>query len=76
MGTIIRSPCKKAADYPKNSLSLIKEMWYQILQWTGQTKSTSTNFPYRILIPSDDDILGYVADGVTDLGIVGENKWS
>lgn len=33
----------------------------------------STDFPVDLMLVRDDDIPGYVADGVCDLGIVGEN---
>lgn len=33
----------------------------------------STDFPIDLMLVRDDDIPGYVADGVCDLGIVGEN---
>lgn len=38
-------------------------------------KSEATNFPLEFLFLRDDDIPGYVEDGVADLGIVGENVW-
>ncbi|HCX74460.1 MAG TPA: ATP phosphoribosyltransferase, partial [Algoriphagus sp.] len=41
---------------------------------TENVKSTSTNFPIEFLFLRDDDIPGYVSDGVADLGIVGENE--
>ncbi len=38
-------------------------------------RSEATNFPIEFLFLRDDDIPGYVEDGVADLGIVGENVW-
>ncbi|MGD9628972.1 MAG: ATP phosphoribosyltransferase [Pyrinomonadaceae bacterium] len=39
----------------------------------GKLKSLAFNFPLEILFLRDDDIPQYVADGVADCGIVGEN---
>lgn len=40
----------------------------------GKTlRAKAGNFPIEFLFLRDDDIPGYVADGVADLGIVGEN---
>ena len=40
---------------------------------TGKLKTSSSNFPAEFLFLRDDDIAGYVEDGVADIGIVGEN---
>jgi ATP phosphoribosyltransferase len=53
---------------------LIKECGIKFYNGTGKLKSTSTNFPIEFLFLRDDDIPGYVSDGVADLGIVGENE--
>lgn len=37
--------------------------------------SRAYNFPLELLFLRDDDIPKYVADGVADIGIVGENVW-
>jgi len=55
-------------------LSLIKECGIKFYNGTGKLKSTSTNFPLEFLFLRDDDIPGYVADGVADIGIVGHNE--
>lgn len=39
----------------------------------GKLRSLAYNFPLEILFLRDDDIPQYVADGVADCGIVGEN---
>jgi ATP phosphoribosyltransferase len=39
----------------------------------GKLKSEAENFPAEIYFLRDDDIPEYVADGVADVGIVGEN---
>ncbi|MDQ3372804.1 MAG: ATP phosphoribosyltransferase, partial [Acidobacteriota bacterium] len=40
---------------------------------TGKLKSAAQNFPLEIFFLRDDDIPQYIADGVADIGIVGEN---
>ena len=55
-------------------MSLIKECGIKFYNGTGKLKSTSTNFPLEFLFLRDDDIPGYVADGVADIGIVGHNE--
>ena len=39
----------------------------------GKLKSAAADFPLEIYFLRDDDIPEYVADGVADVGIVGEN---
>lgn len=41
---------------------------------TNKLKSVASNFPIEILYLRDDDIPRYVAAGIADLGIVGENE--
>ncbi len=74
MENIIRIAVQKSGRLSDESLSLIKECGIKFYNGTGKLKSTSTNFPIEFLFLRDDDIPGYVADGVADLGIVGENE--
>ncbi len=74
MEQIIRIAVQKSGRLSDDSLSLIKECGIKFYNGTGKLKSTSTNFPVEFLFLRDDDIPGYVADGVADLGIVGENE--
>jgi ATP phosphoribosyltransferase len=74
MNSIIRIAVQKSGRLSDDSLSLIKECGIKFYNGTGKLKSTSTNFPIEFLFLRDDDIPGYVADGVADLGIVGENE--
>ncbi|WP_194774471.1 ATP phosphoribosyltransferase [Pararhodonellum marinum] len=74
MKNIIRIAVQKSGRLSEDSLSLIKECGIKFYNGTGKLKSTSTNFPIEFLFLRDDDIPGYVADGVADLGIVGENE--
>jgi ATP phosphoribosyltransferase len=74
MENIIRIAVQKSGRLSEDSLSLIKECGIKFYNGSGKLKSTSTNFPIEFLFLRDDDIPGYVADGVADLGIVGENE--
>lgn len=74
MENIIRIAVQKSGRLSEDSLSLIKECGIKFYNGTGKLKSTATNFPMEFLFLRDDDIPGYVADGVADLGIVGENE--
>jgi len=74
MEQIIRIAVQKSGRLSDDSLALIKECGIKFYNGTGKLKSTSTNFPIEFLFLRDDDIPGYVADGVADLGIVGENE--
>lgn len=74
MENIIRIAVQKSGRLSDDSLGLIKECGIKFYNGTGKLKSTATNFPMEFLFLRDDDIPGYVADGVADLGIVGENE--
>lgn len=74
MEQIIRIAVQKSGRLSEDSLSLIKECGIKFYNGAGKLKSTSTNFPIEFLFLRDDDIPGYVSDGVADLGIVGENE--
>ncbi|WP_114750978.1 ATP phosphoribosyltransferase [Pleomorphovibrio marinus] len=74
MKEIIRIAVQKSGRLSEDSLSLIKECGIKFYNGTGKLKSTAFNFPIEFLFLRDDDIPGYVADGVADLGIVGENE--
>lgn len=74
MENIIRIAVQKSGRLSDDSLKLIKECGIKFYNGTGKLKSSATNFPMELLYLRDDDIPGYVADGVADLGIVGENE--
>jgi ATP phosphoribosyltransferase len=74
MENLIRIAVQKSGRLSDDSLRLIKECGIKFYNGTGKLKSTATNFPMEFLFLRDDDIPGYVADGVADLGIVGENE--
>lgn len=69
----IRIAIQKSGRLSEDSLKLIKECGIQFNNGTGKLKSVADNFPAEFLFLRDDDIPGYVADGIADVGIVGEN---
>lgn len=73
MSTLIRIALQKSGRLSEDSYQLFKECGIRFDYGTGKLKSVSSNFPAEFLFLRDDDIPGYVEDGVADLGIVGEN---
>lgn len=73
MTTLIRIALQKSGRLSEDSYQLFKECGIRFDYGTGKLKSVSSNFPAEFLFLRDDDIPGYVEDGVADLGIVGEN---
>jgi ATP phosphoribosyltransferase len=73
MNEVIRIALQKSGRLSEESLKLIKECGIKFTNGTGKLKSSASNFPIEFLFLRDDDIPGYVADGVADIGIVGEN---
>ncbi|RYE96918.1 MAG: ATP phosphoribosyltransferase, partial [Oxalobacteraceae bacterium] len=64
---------QKSGRLSEDSYQLFKECGIRFDYGTGKLRSVSSNFPAEFLFLRDDDIPGYVEDGVADLGIVGEN---
>lgn len=75
MAQTLRLALQRSGRLSEESLSLIKESGIDIDGGRGSNKlrSESRNFPLEIFFLRDDDIPRYVADGVADIGIVGEN---
>lgn len=71
--SILRIALQKSGRLSESSLALIKECGIDFQNGTGKLKSEASNFPAEFLFLRDDDIPGYVADGVADIGIIGEN---
>jgi ATP phosphoribosyltransferase len=69
----LRIALQKSGRLSEDSNQLFKECGIRFDYGTGKLKSLSSNFPAEFLFLRDDDIPGYVEDGVADLGIVGEN---
>jgi ATP phosphoribosyltransferase len=73
MASVLRIALQKSGRLSEDSYQLFKECGIRFDYGTGKLRSISSNFPAEFLFLRDDDIPGYVEDGVADLGIVGEN---
>jgi ATP phosphoribosyltransferase len=65
---------QKSGRLSESSLSLIQACDIKLTQGKRTLISVSNDFPIEVLYLRDDDIPQYVADGVADIGIVGENE--
>lgn len=73
MNTVLRLAVQKSGRLHEDSIKLMKECGIEFSNGGGTLKSVANNFPMEFLFLRDDDIPGYVADGVADIGIVGDN---
>ena len=64
---------QKSGRLYESSIRLIKECGLSIQNGHNKLKAPISNFPAEVLLLRDDDIPQYVADGIADIGIVGEN---
>lgn len=71
--TDLKIAIQKSGRLSDQSLDLIKDCGIHFSQGTGKLTAHASNFPAHLLFLRDDDIPGYVADGVADIGIVGLN---
>ncbi|TPE43167.1 ATP phosphoribosyltransferase [Pontibacter mangrovi] len=70
---MLRIAIQKSGRLSDDSLNLIRECGISFVNSSLKLMTECTNFPLEILFLRDDDIPGYVADGVADIGIVGQN---
>lgn len=67
---------QKSGRLQEKTMKLLKECGIKLNSSPKQRlKAISTKFPAEVLFLRDDDIPAYVADGVADIGIVGENVY-
>lgn len=64
---------QKSGRLSEDSLKLFKECGIKVNNGARKLKASASNFPIEFLFLRDDDIPGYVEDGIADIGIVGEN---
>lgn len=64
---------QKKGRLAEKSLALLRECGISLSHGSGRLKAEAANFPLEVLFLRDDDIPEYVANGVADAGIVGEN---
>jgi ATP phosphoribosyltransferase len=74
MGNILRIAVQTKGRLNEESEELIRECGIKLTVGKRQLLSPAKNFPVEILYLRDDDIPETVADGVADIGIVGENE--
>jgi ATP phosphoribosyltransferase len=64
---------QKSGRLSDESHALLKRCGIAFNNGAGKLRSEAVNFPLEIFFLRDDDIPEYVADGVADIGVVGEN---
>ena len=64
---------QKSGRLSEESHKLLQKCGVSLANGLGKLRTEATNFPLEIFFLRDDDIPEYVADGVADAGIVGEN---
>ncbi len=69
----LRIAIQKSGRLSEDSIALFKECGIKFDVGKNKLMSPSRNFDAEFLFLRDDDIPGYVEDGVADLGIVGKN---
>lgn len=74
MENTLRIAVQKKGRLSDDSLKLIHECGIKFNNGTGKLMASATNFPMEFLFLRDDDIPGYVQDGIADIGIVGANE--
>jgi ATP phosphoribosyltransferase len=64
---------QKSGRLSEDSAGLLKKCGVKFNNGLGKLRAAAENFPLEIFFLRDDDIPEYVADGVADVGIIGEN---
>lgn len=73
MTEVLKIAVQKSGRLNEKSMGLLKECGIKINNG-GKLMSSSSNFPLEVFYLRDDDIPQYVAEGVADIGILGENE--
>ena len=75
MTTLLRLAVQRSGRLSEDSELLLRECGIRYQSGRGSNKllTRAEDFPMEVLFLRDDDIPGYVADGVADIGIVGLN---
>lgn len=74
MEEVLKIAIQKSGRLNEKSMGLLKECGIKINNG-GKLMSPASNFPLEVFYLRDDDIPQYVAEGVADIGIVGENEF-
>ncbi len=70
---MLRLAVQKSGRLTESSLTLISECGIEFERGSAKLKIPAFNFPIEIMSCRDDDIPTYLAEGVVDAAIVGEN---
>ena len=70
---MLKIAIQKSGRLYEDSIKLLKECGIELNNGNKQLKAVAFNFPLEVYFLRDDDIPQYIADGVADIGIVGEN---
>jgi ATP phosphoribosyltransferase len=70
---VLRLALQKSGRLSDDALALIEACDIRFNRAKDKLRTVTDNFSLELLFLRDDDIPGYVADGVADAGIVGEN---
>ena len=73
MKPVLKLAVQKSGRLSEASLKLIRECGITFNSKISKLKANASNFPIEFLYLRDDDIPRYVADGIADAGIIGEN---
>jgi len=71
---VLKIAVQKEGRLSEKSIGLLAECDIKIIQGKRKLIGASDDYPLEVLFLRDDDIPQYVADGVADIGIVGENE--
>ena len=69
----LRIAVQKSGRLAERSLDLVRDAGLRVVKGNNELLYRIENYPIDLLRVRDDDIPTFVADGVCDLGIVGEN---
>ena len=69
----LRIAVQKSGRLADRSLDLVRDAGLRVVKGNNDLLYRVENYPIDLLRVRDDDIPTFVADGVCDLGIVGEN---
>jgi ATP phosphoribosyltransferase len=69
----LRIAVQKSGRLSERSLDLVRDAGLRVVKGNNDLLYRVENYPIDLLRVRDDDIPTFVADGVCDLGIVGEN---
>jgi ATP phosphoribosyltransferase len=69
----LRIALQRSGRLAEGSTELLRKCGIRLSNGEGKLRTEAADFPLEVLFLRDDDIPDYVADGVADAGVVGEN---